>query len=516
MRKRTLKNLTAVVTSSVLTQNVGLMNFTAFADNDTDMTSASYITEYEPTGNDVVSIESNQNTSIEGIRDLLISYIKDNSLDAKTLSNKEYPDYQPIVIEYTAESAANKAILEYAQISNIDLSNVGFVPIVNGVAITTVNPDVDIATTQTTTTAVEKEIPEVTDMNNAVKIYNVPIRFAFTEYSNIDDILASEELLGFCYVIEQTDGSLSFYNENFHVITQPVINNVESSLKVFNDKEFVKNYISDKAELKDSYFLSGESSLMGTVIYFRTTVGDFVYYNHYDIGKKLFPIDDFCKYQQAIMDEIAKNPDSNGGINIGNIWDLSPYTIKKIDTPVSTTATIASSADDTTIAKNTSTTTSAVSKPTITIEDIIRLSKKGESLTWSDFEKYEYTDIGSGLIVLKFNVKNCNGELIIGGGGLAKNPEYIDFCFLDSDRETDIRTEDFEQWFYNGETTTSTSPDTAESSPTTTTTTPTTTNANEELPQTGYSNLYKLLTGLASLMTVTGVAIVVKTRKENE
>ena len=38
----------------------------------------------------------------------------------------------------------------------------------------------------------------------------------------------------------------------------------------------------------------------------------------------------------------------------------------------------------------------------------------------------------------------------------------------------------------------------------------------ETLPQTGYSNIYKVITGLAALMTVSGAAIVVKTRKENE
>lgn len=37
-----------------------------------------------------------------------------------------------------------------------------------------------------------------------------------------------------------------------------------------------------------------------------------------------------------------------------------------------------------------------------------------------------------------------------------------------------------------------------------------------QLPQTGYSNIYKIIAGLAMLMTVTGTAIVIKTRKESE
>ena len=37
-----------------------------------------------------------------------------------------------------------------------------------------------------------------------------------------------------------------------------------------------------------------------------------------------------------------------------------------------------------------------------------------------------------------------------------------------------------------------------------------------QLPQTGYSDIYKAIVGLATLMTVSGTALVVKTRKENE
>ena len=41
-------------------------------------------------------------------------------------------------------------------------------------------------------------------------------------------------------------------------------------------------------------------------------------------------------------------------------------------------------------------------------------------------------------------------------------------------------------------------------------------NDDSQLPQTGYSNFYKVIAGLAALMTVSGAALVVKTRKENE
>ncbi len=55
-----------------------------------------------------------------------------------------------------------------------------------------------------------------------------------------------------------------------------------------------------------------------------------------------------------------------------------------------------------------------------------------------------------------------------------------------------------------------------DSTTTTTTTTAQTENNEETLPQTGYSSIYKVVAGLASLMTISGAAILVKTKKEDE
>ncbi len=60
------------------------------------------------------------------------------------------------------------------------------------------------------------------------------------------------------------------------------------------------------------------------------------------------------------------------------------------------------------------------------------------------------------------------------------------------------------------------SEDTTTTTTTTTAEMPATSDNSETLPQTGYSDIYKVITGLATLMTVSGAALVVKTRKENE
>ena len=181
----------------------------------------------------------------------------------------------------------------------------------------------------------------VQDFKNIFRLYNVPIRFAFVDYDNIDDILASEYILQRCFVVEQQDGSMTFYTEHLDEIRSnryTIVNGEQKQLQYipipdktyerFTDKDFVKNNISPDAELENIYYLSGESSMMGTAIYYRTSVGDYVYYK-----EMLFPVKDFCKYQKAIYDKYAEYPDENGfgGADVSGVIDLSQYKLKDAD-----------------------------------------------------------------------------------------------------------------------------------------------------------------------------------------
>lgn len=84
-----------------------------------------------------------------------------------------------------------------------------------------------------------------------------------------------------------------------------------------------------------------------------------------------------------------------------------------------------------------------VQKSLITVNDIIRLSKKGEELTWSDFKNYEYTDIGSGLYVWEFKIENKSSKLKIGGGNLEEKPDYITYL-VGNGAAFDIRIQNIE------------------------------------------------------------------------
>ena len=82
-------------------------------------------------------------------------------------------------------------------------------------------------------------------------------------------------------------------------------------------------------------------------------------------------------------------------------------------------------------------------KEQLFIDNVIELSSKGESLTWSDFAQYECVETGSGLYILVFEIDDTF-QLIIGGNGKMEDaPMYIRLALKENwDTYIDIRTED--------------------------------------------------------------------------
>jgi hypothetical protein len=84
-------------------------------------------------------------------------------------------------------------------------------------------------------------------------------------------------------------------------------------------------------------------------------------------------------------------------------------------------------------------------KVELTLPKVRELADKGEELTWSDFERYNSRDVGSGLYILKFELDEIF-DLFVGGVPVpGEKPMYVRLA-LDSDRDkyVDIRTEDVE------------------------------------------------------------------------
>lgn len=60
----------------------------------------------------------------------------------------------------------------------------------------------------------------------------------------------------------------------------------------------------------------------------------------------------------------------------------------------------------------------------LTLEKVIELSKKGNELSWKDFENYVSIEIGSGLYIRRYDIDE-NYYLLIGGGSIDEKPMYI-------------------------------------------------------------------------------------------
>lgn len=80
----------------------------------------------------------------------------------------------------------------------------------------------------------------------------------------------------------------------------------------------------------------------------------------------------------------------------------------------------------------------------LTLNDVKKLAKKGNALTWKDFEKFSYVETGSGLYIRLYEIDEMF-SLSIGGTNLDKKALYFYLSASDGkDEMIDIRTDDVE------------------------------------------------------------------------
>ncbi len=77
----------------------------------------------------------------------------------------------------------------------------------------------------------------------------------------------------------------------------------------------------------------------------------------------------------------------------------------------------------------------------LTLEKVLELSEKGESLTWEDFAAYPYQEVGSGLHIRLYSIDDTF-DLMICGPHSEEAPWYIYLGDKEHDRHIDIRTGD--------------------------------------------------------------------------
>ena len=77
----------------------------------------------------------------------------------------------------------------------------------------------------------------------------------------------------------------------------------------------------------------------------------------------------------------------------------------------------------------------------LTLDDVVILSQKGDTLSWSDFERYQGWEVGSGLYIMRYEIDELFDVLV--GGVPDETPWYIYLRVNnEADDRIDIRTED--------------------------------------------------------------------------
>jgi len=105
--------------------------------------------------------------------------------------------------------------------------------------------------------------------------------------------------------------------------------------------------------------------------------------------------------------------------------------------------------EETAVTGSSAVTSSVPDRKDLTVEDVIRLSAKGDDLSWDDFAGYKSTETGSGLYIRVYKLDQ-GYTLSIGGGDTGRRPLYITLASPDG-RNIDIRESNVSD-FVNGRT----------------------------------------------------------------
>ena len=79
----------------------------------------------------------------------------------------------------------------------------------------------------------------------------------------------------------------------------------------------------------------------------------------------------------------------------------------------------------------------------LTLDDVVMLSQKGDALTWSDFERYQGRDVGSGLYIMRYEIDELFDVLV--GGVPNETPMYIRLRNQDINAWVDLREDSVER-----------------------------------------------------------------------
>ena len=184
---------------------------------------------------------------------------------------------------------------------------------------------------------------ESASQNNTVKIYNGTFMYLFGQRKSIEQIITDENLLESYYAVKGMFSSAEYYYIRDGVSQKISINppELDSTLKYVLSPSQILNQVSPFLSVQNVYYLNGDASHDGIYIYYRTTKGDYVYYQEYasDTSGYLFPVNDFYEIAETVESasqmekQERENLDSahkylfGGPTLLSDIVDISEYQV---------------------------------------------------------------------------------------------------------------------------------------------------------------------------------------------
>ena len=156
-----------------------------------------------------------------------------------------------------------------------------------------------------------------------VKIYNLPIIFAFYKYSTIEEIMNSQYANVVYYRFWANGELMNYTPESGQRPAENAFRN-DFALQVYFENKIIKE-ISPDIVVYNVYYLSGETNRQGTALYYETNWGDYVFYDYYT-GCYLMPSTVFVDYIRYL--KLERRAAFAGGKNGGTFtYDLTLYDI---------------------------------------------------------------------------------------------------------------------------------------------------------------------------------------------
>lgn len=174
-----------------------------------------------------------------------------------------------------------------------------------------------------------RDILAVPEDAAVTRLYKTQIISAFSKSDTIDEVLAATNNLEIYYV-EMPDGTVKELVITDGVVWETDVSTVNSSAMQFYKGDDVLDLIGEEADVQNVYYLTGEISHTGTAIYYRTSKGDYVYYNGIGAGECFFSAATFFEFMDAVFAEMLQTTGMDNGMYVNANWDMSSF---RIDSP---------------------------------------------------------------------------------------------------------------------------------------------------------------------------------------